>query len=291
MRPRRHGPSPRAREPRRREAVYDIGGNHDRSDVGEPEGWWVDSWLDPTGSHTEQSGVIALRRPFQVHGTWERYSLSVGNLRLLMMSDRNDPARRLPRREGGGNPGGVVSGETFRWWRDEVERYRDAIIVSAHHYVLKETTVASGEWEGCWRDPDGTIHKPYHGYKPRGTPRGASYLYLVDGVEDAQLFERYLAASPGGIDLWLGGHTHAHPDDTAGGRSHVESRWGAHFINASALTRHHAGKVPMSRVLTLTPGSDRLRVRCYLHTDDHAARGFYPAAERTLRLSRPFRWS
>jgi hypothetical protein len=29
----------------------------------------------------------------------------------------------------------------------------------------------------------------------------------------AQAFESYLAAHPGAIDLWLGGHTHTHPDD------------------------------------------------------------------------------
>ena len=126
-------------------------------------------------------------------------------------------------------------------------------------------------------------------------PEGASYLYYVDGEPDAQRFERYLASAsasgaPGAIDLWLGGHTHTHPDDRAGGRSHLETKWGVRFINCAALTRYH-GKghsYPMSRLLTFTEGSDLLRVQCYLHTSDYAPQGWYAPAERILRLSQPF---
>jgi hypothetical protein len=272
-----------------REQVYDIGGNHDRSDVGQDEGHWFDRWVDPTGAHPEQSGVRAERRPYSVAGTWERYTFAVGNLVFLMMSDRNEPTRHLPRAEAGGNPGGVVSAETFDWWREQVEAHPDQLVVSAHHYMLKDTTVASGDWEGCWRDEGGVVHQPYHGYKPNGTPRGASYLCLVGGEENPGRFESYLAARPGSVALWLGGHTHSHPDDRAGGKSHIEARWGTHFINVSALTKHHAGRAPMSRVLTFTDGSDLVRVQCYLHTDDHAAQGFFQPAERSLRLPKPFR--
>lgn len=283
----------------RREQVYDIGGNHDRSDVGKPEGWWFDKWIDPTGAHTEYSNVDAVKRPYSIAGDWERYAFRVGNVLFLMMSDRNEPTCHLPRDEGGGNPSGVVSTNTFAWWQQQVETNRDAIIVSCHHYMLKDTTIASGEWEGCWKDETGQIHAPYHGYKERGTPRGASYLYWVGGEPDAQAFERYLADRPGAIDLWMGGHTHTYPDDTTGGKSHIQTRWGVHFANVCALTRHHVNPhvrrragagVPMSRLLTFTPGSDELRIRCYLHTSDYAPRGWYAAAERVIKLSRPFRW-
>lgn len=275
----------------RREQIYDIGGNHDRSDVGKPEGWWVDKWIDPTGSHTDCSGVDASRRPYPVHGNWERYQFRVGNLVFLMMSDRNEPSSHLPREVGGGNPSGVVSQETFDWWKQQVQANADAIVISAHHYMLKNTTVASGDWEGCWKDEQGKRHTPYHGYKERGTPIGASYLYFVGGKRDSGAFEQYLAANPGASALWLGGHTHAHPDDTTGNKSHIETRWGTHFVNISALTRHHAGKLPISRRFTFTPGSDQVQVRCYLHTDEHAPQGWYKSAERTLQLPRAFAWS
>lgn len=274
----------------RREQVYDIGGNHDRSDLHEEEGAWFKFWLDPTGINTSVSGLSRERRPYPVTGNWERYSFQIGNILFLMMSDRNESTRRLPRSEGGGNPSGVVTEETFEWWRDQVERHPNHLIITTHHYVLKDTTVASGEWEGCWQEPGGIVQEPYHGFKPRGTPRGASYLYFVGGREDAQRFERYLERNNSATDLWLGGHTHSYPDDMTGGKSHVERRWGTHFVNVSALTKFHKGSIPMSRVLTFTPGKSEVVIRCYLHTDDYAPQGFYEKAERVLRLSRPFSW-
>jgi hypothetical protein len=98
------------------------------------------------------SHVDAKRRPFDIEGTWERYSFRIGNLLFLMMSDVNEPTQKLGRGPLGGNPGGVVRGETFRWWKRQVEQNPSSIIITAHHYVLKNTTVASGEWEGTPTD-------------------------------------------------------------------------------------------------------------------------------------------
>ncbi|HNZ38541.1 MAG TPA: metallophosphoesterase, partial [Candidatus Latescibacteria bacterium] len=176
-----------------REAVYSVCGNHDRSGLREPAAWWWQKWVDPIGEHTQFSGVDPARRPFPVSGTWERYSFRAGNLLFLMMSDINEPTQTIGRGDLGGNPGGVVSGETFRWWREMVESNPDHIIISVHHYMLKDTTVASGEWEGMDRDENGNWRAGYHGFKPQGTPIGASYLYWVDSQPDAQAFERYLA--------------------------------------------------------------------------------------------------
>lgn len=274
-----------------REAIYSVCGNHDRGAPGEnpPNAWWR-KWVDPTGENRKFSKVNSAQRPYPVTGTWERYSFHVGNLLFLMMSDINEPTQTIGRGELGGNPAGVVSGETFRWWQRMVENNRDSLIVSVHHYMLKDTTVASGEWEGVRRNEKGEWINGYHGYKPQGAPKGASYLYFVDSQPDAQAFEQYLAAHPGAVALWLGGHTHTHPDDTAGGKSHIETRWGTHFINVAALTRHHVclPSPPKSRLLTFTPGSQKLRVQCYMHTTHYAAQGWYPPAERILTLPRPF---
>ncbi len=223
-----------------------------------------------------------------MEGTWEQYSFQVGNILFLMMSDVNEPTQTIGRGPLGGNPGGVVSGETFDWWKKMVETNQDKIIVSAHHYVLKNTTVASGEWEGMRQGPDGKWRSHYHGYKERGTPKGASYLYWVNSVADAQAFEAYLEKNPGAIDIWLGAHTHTHPDDTFGGKSHIEKKWGVWFVNVSALARFHARRttLPMSRVWTVS-GEEAL-VRCYLHTDQHAPRGWYEKGERRLKLAKRF---
>ena len=265
----------------KREDIYSVCGNHDRSGLDEPDAWWWQKWIDPMGQYTSFSGVDSARRPYPIEGTWERYAFRVGNILFLMMSDRNEPSQKVGRGALGGNPGGVVSGETFAWWKRMVEANPDSIIVSAHHYVLKNTTVASGEWEG-WR---------YHGYFPQGTPQGASYLYWVDSVPDAQAFERYLEAHPGAVQLWFGGHTHTHPDDTRGGKSHIEQKWGTYFLNVGSLTHYSPEIVPMSRLLTFAEGSRDVRVQCYLHTNQHAPQGWYPKAEERLQLLKPFQRS
>ena len=166
------------------------------------------------------SHVDAARRPFQLDGTWERYSFRAGNLLFLMMSDINEPTQKVGRGTLGGNSG-VVSGETFRWWKRMVEQNPTLVIVSARHYMLKNTTVASGEWEGMRRDEKGGWKSWYHGYWPQGTPQGASFLYWVDSKPDSAAFENVLAAAPGRVDLSLGAHTHTSPDDTYGGKSHI----------------------------------------------------------------------
>lgn len=276
----------------RREDIYSVCGNHDRSGLDEPAAWWWRKWVDPLGENTTHSGVRADRRPFPITGTWERYSFRAGNLLFLMMSDINEPSQKLGRGTLGGNPAGVVSGETFAWWRRMVEENPKSIIISVHHYVLKDTTTASGEFEGLVKAPDGTWKSHYHGCKPEGAPQGASYLYFVDSKADAQAFEGYLAAHPGAVAVWIGGHTHTVPDDTCGNKPLVATKWGTHFINCAALSQHHkcqgVSTAPMSRVLTFTPGRDRLRVQCYLHTADYAPQGWYDKVEQTLVLPRPF---
>jgi hypothetical protein len=276
-----------------REAIYSVCGNHDRSGLTEPAAWWWQKWIDPLGEHTPHSAVEPGRRPFPIEGTWERYSFRVGNILFLMMSDINEPTQTIGRGDLGGNPGGVVSGQTFSWWKQMVESNPTSIIVSVHHYMLKDTTVASGEWEGMEKDRDGNWRSGYHGHKPQGTPQGASYLYFVDSKPDAQAFEQYLSAHPGAVDVWLGGHTHAHPDAMDGGKSHIETRWGTHFINASGLTRFHINphrpNPPKSRLLTFTQGSNEVLVQCYMHTGEFLPPGWYHEAQCRLTLDRAFR--
>jgi len=275
----------------RREQIYDLSGNHDRSGLAEPQAWWWRKWVDPTGEHTEFSRVDAAKRPYPITGPWERYSFRVGNLLFLMMSDINEPSQKIGRGTLGGNPGGVVSGETFRWWRKNVEKNPSSIIISAHHYMLKNTTVASGEWEGMRRDDDGAWKPWYHGYYPQGTPQGASYLYWVDSKPDSAAFENFLSKGNSRVDLWLGAHTHTTPDDTFGGKSHIEQRWGTTFINVAELTGYHGtpeNQVPRSWLFTFTEGSDQGTARCYLHSDAFAPQGWYAKSDRVIKLSKPF---
>jgi len=285
----------------KREQFYCIAGNHDAS----PGGQWFRRWIDPMGENTIESGVAPQQRPYPVSGTWERYSFRVGNLVFAMMSDRNDytpPVGRIRDGQGfGGRPAGAVTVETLDWWQDLVEENADSIVISAHHHLLKETTASSGEWEGMRRDENGEWRPFTHGYFPEDGEhnKGAGYLYWlvdesgqpIDAQPDAQAFERYLAAHPGAIDLWIGGHSHAQmpPDVIVNGRTHIERRWEVNFLNCGALTLYHGGVAPMSRLLTFVDGSDEVRVQCFLHTSDFAPEGWYGPAERTVNLSKPFR--
>jgi hypothetical protein len=266
-----------------REHFYNLLGNHDASGPDEPTQWWFRKWIDPTGESSAQSRVRNELRPFPVEGTWERYRFQVGNILFLMMGDRNDGGPPEGRRNKGGYPAGRVTKETFQWWRSLVEQNQDKIIISAHHHMLKETTVASGEWEG--------VRGGYHGHFRDGAPQGASYLYFVGKEPGAQRFEGYLQDNPGAVDLWLGAHTHTSPDDNYGGRSHIETKWGTTFINVAALTKYHAGSksTPMSRLLVFGEGQRSCEVRCYLHTSDYAPQGWYEPGYREIGLRHPFR--
>ncbi len=276
----------------KREDIYSVCGNHDRSAVWEPKNRWWNKWIDPMGENTQISGVNNQNRPYKVEGTCERYSFQAGNILFLMMSDINEPTQKYGKGHYSGNPGGVVSGETFSWWKRKVEENKHLIIISVHHYMLKNTTVASGKWEAMTTSRDGSVTGRYHGYGEKGTPEGASYLYWVDSKPDAEAFEKYLKANPGATDFWIGGHTHTYPDDKFGGKSHIEKKWGVHFLNVAALSRYHIYKndMPMSRVLTFTQGSRNVRVRCYLHTGEYKPQGWYEEKDRILTINKKFKW-
>lgn len=269
----------------RREDVYNLVGNHDASGAEEETQWWFRKWIDPLGQRPEFSGVHADRRPYPVTGTWERYSFEVGNILFLVMGDRNDGGPPVGRGNYGGYPAGAVTRETFDWWVQNVEANQHKIIITAHHHMLKETTVASGPWEG--------VDGGYHGRFEDGAPIGASYLYFVGGIPDAGLFESYLDANPKtnrpAIDIWIGGHTHTNPDDTYGGRSHIEQKWGVNFVNVAALSGYHGHKnIAMSRLFSFEEGSTEVNIRCYMHMNDYAPQGWYEKAERTIDLRIPF---
>ncbi|MDG2091494.1 MAG: metallophosphoesterase [Gammaproteobacteria bacterium] len=285
-----------ALETHRREDIYSLAGNHDATTYTEPTQWWFRKWIDPLGENTQFSGVDSGERNYPITGDWEKYSFRIGNLLFLMMSDRNDLPPPVGRgridasQEVGGYPAGAVTSETFSWWQDAIADNPNAIIVSAHHHMLKETTTGSGPWEGFTTSEDGSRRALYHGLNPGGAPEGASYLYFLDDKPDAMAFEGYLSDSPNAIDIWLGAHTHISPARETGGRKYLEQKWGVNFINVAALSRYHNPLIvpPSSRLLTFTEGSDEVKVQYYLHTNDYYYQGWYKDAEVTITISKPF---
>lgn len=288
-----------ALETHRREDIYSLAGNHDATTYTEPTQWWFRKWIDPLGENTQFSGVDSGERKYPITGDWEKYSFRIGNLLFLMMSDRNDLPPPVGRgridasQEVGGYPAGAVTSETFSWWQDAIADNPNAIIISAHHHMLKETTTGSGPWEGFTTSEDGSRRALYHGLNPGGAPEGASYLYFLDDKPDAMAFEGYLSDSPNAIDIWLGAHTHISPARETGGRKYLEQKWGVNFINVAALSRYHNPLIvpPSSRLLTFTEGSDEVKVQYYLHTNDYYYQGWYKDAEITITISKPFYFS
>jgi len=161
-----------------RECFYNLAGNHDASLPGQPSMAWYRKWIDPEGDNARVSGVDPKNRPYPIEGTWERYAFRVGNILFLMMSDRNDGGPPIGRGERGGYPAGAVTGETFRWWQQMVATHSDSVIISAHHHMLRETTFASGPYEGMQRLPNGQWRSHYHGYFPAGAAAGSFLLVL-----------------------------------------------------------------------------------------------------------------
>lgn len=282
----------------RREQIYNVPGNHDAPYYDHGPGSWIRKWGDPLGENTEFSGVDPSRRPFGVEGTWERYRFQAGNVLFLMLADRNDAPEPVGRghskdRQRGGFPAGAVTRDTFNWWKQQVLENQDQIIVTLHHHVLRDTTIASGNGEGNPR---------YHGAS--GGPEGSSYLYyLIENddpddfqyTSDAHVFEDFLDAfhkghGRGAIDLWIGGHTHVKgPEDDWGDKTISERKWGVGFLQVAALTRHHGGSFPLSRVLSFADGSDRFDAKVYLHEPyENTPVGFYAASEIKWPLRHKF---
>jgi hypothetical protein len=113
----------------------------------------------------------------------------------------------------------------------------------------------------------------------------------VDSKQDSAAFENFLGASPGRVDLWLGAHTHTAPDDTYGGKSHIERLWGTTFMNVAGLTRYMGSAencIPRSWLLTFSNGSDQATAQCFLHSSDYAPQGWYNKFDRVIKFSKPF---
>lgn len=286
----------------RREDVYHVAGNHDADYYDQGRGAWFRKWLDPIGENTAFSEVHAKRRLFPVEGTWERYKFQAGNVLFLMMSDYNSANCPVGRghskdREKGGFPAGAVTRETFNWWKEQVLANQDKIIITMHHHMLRDTTT----WAKY------LTKRGFHG--PSGGFEGSGYLYFI--VEDpdpehfrytadAHAFEDFLEEhqethGKPAIDLWLGGHSHPEdPEHTEFGQGLTETRWGVTFVQCGALTKHHGGFLPMSRLITFTDGSNKAEIGMYLHDTSSKANkkryklGWYDPGRRTLRLRHPF---
>lgn len=288
--------------------IYVLAGNHDASWVDDPQPYWFERFLDPSGGHS--SPFDASKRPFPVTGNWERYKFEIGNVLFLMLSDFNAAPRPVGwgyRDEGGVfyQAEGAVTRETFEWWKREVLENRDKIIVTAHHHMLRDTTTMSkrGGGEGLHCDPCGPMKGDGAGYLYYmvENPTPENFAFTPDATDFIDFMTDFAKEhNEPAIDMWLGGHSHAtEPDQVVDGQGLIEvAHGGVTFINVSGLTFWHGGGVPMSRLIEFTPESSEAIVRTYIHgTKQHRPRGngnvwdigFYPETSHSVKLRHPFR--
>jgi len=283
--------------PAQRASVYSISGNHDRSGPYEPPAWWWRKYVDPMGENTAISGMDPALRPYTVVGTWERYYFDMGNIRFLMMSDVNRPTTAA-RGIRGGDPGGVISEETWEWFKDQVLSNPDKILIVCHHYLPRETTSATGDYEGCRWDADTSGPNPrigrYSGWIHGAglDAKHASRLSYIGDKAAPEIIEGFLAAHPGYIALWTGAHSHLKPgpDGAVGSKTLVEEKYGITFANVGSLTQHHGVNghlYPRSRLLEVNSGQQTAQMHSYFHTHtDFSDKGWWPGV-RQVDLGKP----
>lgn len=265
-----------------REQIYSLMGNHDAGGEGKGTSTnWFHTWIDPLGEHSTFSGVDSSKRPFKTSGTFMHYSFEVGNILFLMLSDRNDLHFPIGKRKDSnlGFPAGAITLETFNWWKEQIELNPDKIIVTCAHHMLKNTTIASGEYEG--------LKYKYHFPNSPHDKKGSSYLYFIGKDTNSNAVEDYLEAHPGAVDLWLGAHTHINPADTIDTKTYCEKKHGTFFINCAILGAR--GSIPpTSRILDFKLHTNEVTLQCYYHNDIFYKRGIAPSLTKSLLLDKKF---
>lgn len=261
--------------------LYTIAGNHDAGDNNMD--WFLAAAWDDISHATE---------PFEKLGQtvgmeWERYYLKLGNLLVIMLSDRNDlpfPVGRGGSVEAGGHPSGAVTQSTFDWMEELILAHPDYNIITCHHNLPRETTAATGEGEGDL----------YHG--PSGIPEGRGALWsvydedLVSSDDGTFQFSNFYQANPNTVIAHFGIHTHTTVDVSHFGRTIHEVVDGVNFVNVGALTKRHAtdNSHPFSSFINLTKDSSDLIIKPYKHDTQDFSQGFYAPGEVTIQLKYPY---
>lgn len=192
---------------------YEIAGNHDAKDY--------KSYADMIG------------KPLH-------YAVRIGNILILFMSDemKSTPTD--------------ISDATFAWWRDQVIRNQDRIIITVTHAYLMQ-----------------------------GGLTGSSIpsRIIIESERFSRIMERYR------VDIWICGHTHL-PDGMLGKENVSKKHNGTLFLNVSAMRRDPLVGIE-SRVLLFRNDSREVKIKLRRHEE----RRFDKDREIDFRLSRPFRWN
>lgn len=257
--------------------IYPIAGNHDGGD--DNMDWYKAAVWDYI-DHSNQ--------PFQKLGQktnweWERYYMKIGNVLIVMLSDRNDlpyPVGRGGSVVTGGHPSGAITKETLEWLEALIIANPDYNIITCHHNLPRETTVATGINEG----------NVYHG--DSGIPEGRGALWSIfdedipsssdGGSEFSDLLEAH-----DNVVAHFGAHTHAKVDVSHYGRGIMEIVDSVPYFNIGNLTTMHGTTYlmhPYSTFFEFANNNLSVTVKVYKHDTQDYPQGFYAPAQTTLAL-------
>lgn len=257
--------------------IYPVAGNHDGGDNNMD--WYKAAVWDYINHSNEPYTKQGQKSGYE----WERYYIKIGNIMIIMLSDRNDlpyPVGRGGSVVTGGHPSGAITRETFDWLEALIIANPDYNIITAHHNLPRETTVATGINEG----------DAYHGSSGIAEGRGALWSIYdtnlstsADGTTELET----MLSNYDNVVAHLGAHTHAKVDVSHYGRGIHEVSSGIPFINVGHLTKRHGAVSlmhPHSTFLNFTDDSTTVNIKVYKHDSQDYPQGYYDPAETSITL-------
>ncbi|MEE9451107.1 MAG: metallophosphoesterase [Ignavibacteriaceae bacterium] len=278
-----------------RNKIYTIPGNHDAGD-GEFE--WFERYIDIKGDNTAFSGVNNANRPFLITylnpSVWQDgYYITIGNLLILMIPDRNE----LPIQYGrgglsvnGGYPSGAITLNTWNLIKTFILANTDKNIFVCTHQNPRNTTIGTPDDDGV----NGNFHS-----SNTGISAGAGSIYSIydegipantDNATDEIL--NFFSTNPThSVSLWMAGHTHTYVGQTYNGKSHKFTSNGVQFLNIAALTKTFVNTADIdSRSWTIEINNSNVNLKCYVHNPETSGviKGYRGDHEFDITLNRPF---
>ncbi len=271
--------------------IYSTQGNHDGVDEDDAQGanWAFQKYIDPIGLQPEFSKIINANRPHAVSGTYEKYSLSVGNILFIMLGDSQEGDPPMGEKGLSGfhptwRTAGGVQLEAWQWFIDLVIKNPDKIIVVSFHHPLFETTIGSGLTEftqyGDWDRVD--EESDYRG----------SLSYYGNALKNDEIL-LFIESNEGSIDFWLSGHIHHRIGSSYLGRSEYINKYGIHHKNVANLTRNlqnvNSDELTVHSFFFDFEGN-QVKERAYMHEDKDSefAQGFLPEFDALYSITKSF---
>jgi hypothetical protein len=242
-------------------------------------------YVDPMGENTAYSGVNNALRPYPRTGDWRRRATLIGNVLFLIIPDANGDGCSpcgFPAAPTGGYPSGSWLEADYLWFEAQVLANTGKTIIVITHHLLKNTTIATGDFEG--------VNGGFHGSTGQPIASGNLYNIIVDSTTfeaDQSRIQTFLNANPGAVSAWIAEHTHYNVGETYAGRTwYFVDANGMYNINPGGLTRFHVVKQPQSGVGFFREGSATMKF-IKMH---HGGYYRYPGLDSAYVLNVPLRY-